>query len=170
MTEQQAYTVIQKFPDFEIREYPEHIRAVVDVRGDFMEAGNRAFYPLVRYISGNNAAEQKISMTAPVIQKSVSDNEHAVSFVLPRDMDMSQVPHPRDSHIQLKSIPVHRAAARIFSGSWKERRFEENAEALLAAVKKQGLGTTGDVYYARFDPPWKPGFMKHNEAIIALAE
>lgn len=41
--------------------------------------------------------------------------------------------------------------------------------ALLAAVRRAGLEPVGGVYFARFDPPWKPGFLKHNEALVAVA-
>jgi hypothetical protein len=36
-------------------------------------------------------------------------------------------------------------------------------------VLKAGLVASGEPYFARFDPPWKPGFMKHNEAMIDIS-
>jgi hypothetical protein len=31
-----------------------------------------------------------------------------------------------------------------------------------------GLETVGNLYFARFDPPWKPGFLKRNEVLIRV--
>jgi len=168
MTEQQPYTVVSKHADFEIRKYPAYVLVQVDVTGDFMSAGNVAFSPLVRYISGNNAGGQRMAMTAPVLQETVASNQHTVSFVLPAGMDASAIPVPRDARVRTTAVAAHRAAVRKFGGGWNEKRFMENGEALLAAVRGAELATEGEVYFARFDPPWKPGFLKKNEALIRL--
>jgi hypothetical protein len=168
MTEQQPYTVVSTHADYEIREYPAYVLAQVDVVGDFMSAGNMAFSPLVRYISGNNAVGQKMAMTAPVLQETVLGNKHTVSFVLPAGVDATSLPIPRDARVRAVPVAAHRAAVRTFGGGWNEKRFKANGETLLAAVRGAGLETEGDVYFARFDPPWKPGFLKKNEALIRL--
>jgi hypothetical protein len=168
MTEQQPYTVASSHADFEIREYPAYVLAQVDVLGDFMSAGNMAFSPLVRYISGNNTVGQKMAMTAPVLQETILGNKHTVSFVLPAGVDPASLPIPRDARVRAVPVAAHRAAVRKFGGGWNEKRFMANAEALLAAVRGAGLATDGDVYFARFDPPWKPAFLKKNEALIRL--
>ncbi len=168
MTEQQPYTVVSTHAGFEIREYPAYVLIQVDVVGDFMSAGNMAFSPLVRYISGNNDAGARMAMTAPVIQETVQGKHHTVSFVLPAGMDPKSLPLPKDARVRTTPVDTHRAAARKFGGGWNEKRFKENGEALLAGVRGAGLQTDGDIYYARFDPPWKPGFLKKNEALIRL--
>jgi hypothetical protein len=169
MTEQQPYTVVSTHDGFEIREYPAYVLAQVDVVGDFMSAGNMAFSPLVRYISGNNTDGQKMAMTAPVLQETVVGNKHTVSFVLPAGVDPASLPVPRDARVRAVPVAAHRAAVRMFGGRWNEARFKQNGEALIAAVRGAGLETQGDVYFARFDPPWKPGFLKKNEALIRLS-
>ncbi len=168
MTEQQPFTVVSTHAGFEIREYPAYVLVQVDVVGDFMSAGNMAFSPLVRYISGNNTSGEHMAMTAPVIQETTQNNRHTVSFVLPAGIDPARLPIPRDARVRTVTVDAHRAAARKFGGSWNEKRFMENGESLVAAVRGAGLQTEGDVYYARFDPPWKPGFLKKNEALIRL--
>lgn len=69
-------------------------------------------------------------------------------------------------------VPVaeHFAAALKFSGSWNSQKFADKGEELMAAVKAAGLVTIGSLYWARFDPPFKPGFMKHNEVLIKIKE
>jgi hypothetical protein len=139
-----------------------------EVSGDFISAGNRAFGPLVRFISGNNNARQAIAMTAPVIQESVSTGKHKVRFVMPEEMDASSTPSPADSSVSVVSVPGHLAAARKFGGSWNKDKFEKEGAKLLAEVSKAGLVPQGNLYWSRFDPPWKPGFLKHNEVLIRI--
>lgn len=168
MTEQQPYTVISAHDGFEIRHYPAYVLAQVEVVGDFMSAGNKAFSPLVRYISGNNSSADKMAMTAPVLQETVLGNKHTVSFVLPAGVDATSLPVPRDARVRAVPVAAHRAAVRRFGGGWNEKRFKSHGEALLAAVRGAGLATQGDVYFARFDPPWKPAFLKKNEVLVRL--
>lgn len=170
MTEHQPYDIVREYDGFELRHYPDYVLVDATVSGDFFEAGNRGFRPLLGYISGNNVSAQKFAMTAPVMQAPRSQVEHTVSFVLPAGVDAASVPAPRDAVLTTRAVPAHAVAARRFSGGSSEQRYEENAAELLKAVAREGLTASGAVYFARFDPPWKPGFLKHNEALVALAE
>ncbi len=170
MTEELPHTTISSADGFEIRQYPDHVLAQVQVTGDFMSAGNRAFGPLVRFIGGNNQSNTSIAMTAPVLQESPTEKTHTVSFVLPVGMDASSVPVPSNAQVHIVHVPSKRVAVRPFGGGWKASRFEANRDALLDAVAKAGLTTTGHPYFARFDPPWRPPFLKRNEVLIDLAD
>jgi hypothetical protein len=66
--EEPRFKVLEKDGSFELREYSPYIVAETRVEAGFEEAGNVAFQRLFRYISGNNIAQQKIAMTAPVTQ------------------------------------------------------------------------------------------------------
>lgn len=164
MTEQQPYSVIKVYEGFELRSYPAHLLAQVTVSGDFMSAGSMAFGPLVRYISGNS-----IAMTAPVVQEPLAGNSHLISFVMPAGMDVRSLPVPKDARVSTLQVGETTVAARKFGGGWNEAKFEDQGRELLAAVSAAGLKTVGNLYWARFDPPWKPGFLKRNEALIAVA-
>lgn len=168
MTEQQKYRVVKRLGDLEIREYEACVLMQVTVAGDFMRAGNMAFGPLVRFISGNNATGQKIAMTAPVIQEPINAEEHIVSFVLPAGMDPKAVPVPSDARVKMVAEPSYFAAAKKFGGGWNEQKFLSEGDQLLNAVKAAALEPIGAIYWARFDPPWKPGFLKRNEAITKI--
>ncbi|MFM6974033.1 MAG: SOUL family heme-binding protein [Agromyces sp.] len=170
MTEQLPYQVLRTYPDFEVRRYPEYSVVECSIRGDFLSAGNRAFAPLFQFISGNNSNGQRIAMTAPVLQAEIRDGEHRVAFVMPASMNPASVPVPRGSNLSTKTVPGHDAVVRRYSGSWSERKMREQADQLRAAVQRAGLTTVGEVTVARFDPPWKPGFLKRNEILLALAE
>ena len=169
MTEQQPFELVKRFDGFELRNYPEHVLVEVITRGPFVQAGNIAFQPLVSYISGRNLERKKFAMTAPVLQSpNATDDEHRVAFVLPAGLSAADVPPPVDGYVTTRIVPEHLVAAVRFGGGWNEERFKSEGAKLKAAVLAAGLAVEGDVYYARFDPPWKPGFLKHNEALIDL--
>lgn len=168
MTERQPYELIQSYPGFELRHYPSGIQIETLVGGDFLSAGNRGFGPLVNFISGFNQRRQRIAMTAPVIQQTLTGNKHSVRFVLPKDMDLSNTPKAADPRVKIIEVPEHFAAARVFSGSWNEQRFMQQGEALVSALLTERLEPIGSVYFSRFDPPWKPGFLKRNEVLIQV--
>jgi hypothetical protein len=168
MTEKQPYSVLERYPELELRQYPAGVQIETEVTGDFISAGNMAFGPLVRFISGNNRARQTIAMTAPVIQESVATGRHKVRFVMPKEMDRSSTPAPSDSKVSTVEVPAHLAAARKFGGSWNKDRFQKEGDKLLDEVAKAGLVAQGNLYWSRFDPPWKPGFLKHNEVLIRV--
>jgi hypothetical protein len=168
MTEKQPYSVLKRYPEMELRDYPAGMQIETEVNGDFINAGSMGFRPLVNFISGNNRAGQSIAMTAPVIQESVSTSRHKVRFVMPENMNKSSTPAPSDSKVAAIEVPAHLAAARKFGGSWNKEKFETEGAKLLEEVAKAGLVPQGNLYWSRFDPPWKPGFLKHNEVLIRV--
>jgi hypothetical protein len=87
---------------------------------------------------------------------------------MPEEMDESTTPAPTDSNVKAIAVPAHLAAARKFGGSWNKEKFENEGDKLLEEVSKAGLVPEGNLYWSRFDPPWKPGFLKHNEVLIRV--
>ncbi len=168
MTEVQPYVVERSYDGFEVRRYPEHQVVEVDVDDSFFEAGSRGFRPLIGFISGNNADRQQIAMTAPVIQSPRPSGAQTVGFVMPKTMDAAAIPTPTDPAVRSRTVAGGLVAARTFSGGSSTARYEDNAAELLAALVREGLTPDGDVYFARYDPPWKPGFLKRNEALVRL--
>ncbi|MGC1209775.1 MAG: heme-binding protein [Micromonospora sp.] len=187
MTEQQPYRVVSRHPGFELRRYPAHLVAELRVEGPFEKAGNEAFRPLARYLSGANRSRREIAMTAPVVQESTGAERIAMTapvlqeegerpgswlvwFVMPAGFTAATLPEPEDPRITTREIPAQLAAAVRFSGRWTARAFEERATALGRAVTAAGLQPTGAVRYARFDPPWKPWFLRRNEVVLPVVE
>lgn len=168
MTEHQPYALLREYEGIELRRYPDSALVQVRVDGDFDRAGNRAFRPLFDYISGGNRTATKFSMTAPVIQQEVAPDRSVVSFVLPSGVDRTAIPAPRDARVTTTILPAHTAAAARFRGGWSESLFRRKGAELLRAVAAAGLTTVGEVSYSRFDPPWMPGPLKHNEALIDI--
>lgn len=168
MTKMQPFEIERIFDDFELRRYPDHVLVQVTVPGDFQRAGNRGFRPLFDYISGGNASATRIPMTTPVTQEPRGPESQTVSFVLPEGTDPATVPVPTDATVSTVAVPAGLVAARRFGGGLSDARFEQNGERLLAAVERAELRPIGNLYFARYDPPWKPGFLKHNEALVRV--
>ena len=186
MTEQQPYEVVRAEPDFELRRYPEHVVAETLIRDvDFEDAGSRAFRYLFGYISGDNTARQSIEMTAPVVQSSARGSRIAmttpvvqeqsaggfvVAFLLPAGMTAATAPAPSRPEVTVRTIPEKLTAVLRFSGRWTESSWQKHREDLLAAVHEAGLTVLGEPRFARFDPPYRPWFLRRNEVLVDVAE
>ena len=95
---------------FELRRYPAHLVAEIEVAGSFDEAPNRAFRPLASYINGANrsrrrivrtapvtqqADQEKIAMTAPVLQQAAGQpGRYLMQFVMPSHLTAETLPAP----------------------------------------------------------------------------
>lgn len=186
MTEQQPYEVVSSYDDFEVRRYPEHVLAEVVVDGEFEDAGNRAFRSLFAYISGENVSRTTVSMTAPVVQDGPStkiemtapvvqqpgsgaENSHRVGFVLPAGLTEDTAPRPTSPDVHLRTVAESTVAAIRYRGRWTEEGYTKHLAELRAAMAGVGLAETGGPRFARFDPPFKPPFLRHNEVLLDVA-
>ena len=78
--EQPDYKVIKKDNEFEIRQYTNFLTATVETEGGRDEAISTGFRILFKYISGENKNKESISMTVPVMQKSLGDKKWNISY------------------------------------------------------------------------------------------
>ena len=171
MTEQQAYDALAAYPDFELRFYPEHLVAEVEVGAPFELAGNVAFPRLARYIGGHNRSSRKMAMTAPVVQQqSPGNRRYVVGFVMPPVISAEDLPDPLDSAVHTRLVPAETAAVLRFSGRWSRTSYEKRTAQLLEALETIGLEVAGAPRYARFDPPWTPWFLRRNEVVVPIAD
>ncbi|WP_281451935.1 SOUL family heme-binding protein [Paenarthrobacter nitroguajacolicus] len=190
MTEQQPYDLVQRYPHFELRRYPTHVLAEVQVHAAFDKAANEAFRHLFNYISGSNTAHRQLSMTAPVIQEDLTseemvmtapvlqsgpvpgaeDEDYMVAFVLPAEVTADSAPVPDDKTVKIREVPGSLSAVVRFSGNGSAAAFQSHCVALLEALQVAGLAPVGSARFARFDPPFKPGFLRHNEVVIDVEE
>ena len=100
--EEPDYIVLKKESDIEIRQYKNFLTASIEMEGDRKEAIGKGFRSLFKYISGENKNRESISMTIPVMQKSLGNNKWNVSFVVPKKFDLKNVPQPDNANIQIK--------------------------------------------------------------------
>lgn len=184
MTEQQPYVVERTLGDIEVRRYPRHVVAQTTVEASFEDAGGRAFPRLVSYIGGQNRTRASIEMTAPVTQQGDSqkiamtapvtqrgqNTRHVVAFVLPAELTIDTAPEPTNPEVQLCEVAPRLSVAVMFSGRANEGTFAGHRDTLLATLEQAGLEPVGEPRYARFDPPYKPGFLRRNEVVQDVRE
>lgn len=174
MTEQQVYQVVKELDDVELRAYDDCVLAEVRIDGSFQNVGNKAFNPLFSFISGRNTSQRKIAMTAPVLQEVPSGEpkpqEYAVAFVMPAGSTRADLPDPADQRVQLREVPAHTALAVRFSGRWSGSSFEKHVATIKNTALDQDYVLVGDPRYARFNPPWTPWFLRHNEVVWSIKE
>ncbi len=167
MTEKLGYKVIENLGDIEIRQYPPHILVSTIESGSMSTAGSQSFRRLANYIFGGNNAGKSIAMTAPVMQAQ-KDEGFVTSFVMPASMSMSQMPASSDKTLSFSEHPGGKFAAVSFSGLASQPLFDSKAKALKEKLAAKNIEVAGAAIYARFDGPWTPFFLRHNEVLIPL--
>ena len=169
MVEQQKYSVVTEIPGgIEIRHYPEHSRVSVDVVAGLSDAGSLGFGPLVSYISGNNESSQSIAMTAPVLQAPQDSTHHVVSFVLPSIHTNESWPLPANPRVRVETRPACLVAALRFRGYWRADLVKKHERELLVALNSSDYRPVGEPFFARYNPPTTPGFMRRNEVLVEV--
>ena len=165
MAERQKFDLVKKIPrtKVEIRRYHPCVIADVIVEAPYSQAASLGFRPLVTYISQN-----KIAMTAPVLQESTDSRSWIISFVMPAEMTVRDLPNPQNSKVRLRTLSEQLSAVLAFTGLAPSSKIQEKELELRAALAKESLTPIGALRIARFDPPWKPGFLRYNEVILDI--
>lgn len=159
--EKPDYETIFAEGDFEVRKY-ESIK-VVSAPMDDMENRDESFRKLFKYISGNNANDQKIAMTAPVFMDEKGDKEGTMSFMLPAEIAEAGAPSPDEEGLEVTEVEGGTYAVLCFKG-WKSEKQQEAAIAKLTElVAAQNLKPINEPFFAFYDPPWKPEMFRRNE-------
>jgi hypothetical protein len=182
-TEEPAYQVVQALGSgAEVRLYAPYVVAEVTVPGTAKDAGNTAFPILAGYIFGKNQGERKFDMTAPVTQaaaavklemtapvtQAAAADGFVVQFVLPRSVSLATAPEPLDGRIRLRELPAQRVAAIRYSGFWTQANYQEHLEKLQATLRSANIEWVGQPVLSRYDPPFKPWFLRRNEIWLSL--
>jgi len=164
------YTVSMKIGEIEVRHYPPLVIASVD--SDSEDSG---FSPLLSYISGNNTARSAIAMTAPVITSQkipmtapVISGTGTMAFVLPAAMSRENTPDPLDPRVRIGTIPERDVAVIRFAGYAGKEDVDAALARLTEGLNRAGIETVGSAFLMRYNPPWIPGFLRHNEVGIEI--
>ena len=165
MAERQKFDLVKKIPrtKVEIRRYHPCVIADVIVEAPYSQAASLGFRPLVTYISQN-----KIAMTAPVLQESTDSRSWIISFVMPAEMTVRDLPNPQNSKVRLRTLSEQLSAVLAFTGLAPSSKIQEKESELRLALANERLTPIGTLRIARFDPPWKPGFLRYNEVILDI--
>lgn len=168
-TEEPEHRVVRELPGIELRQYAPYTVAEVVVAGPASEAGKQAFPILAGYIFGKNKGERKLEMTAPVTQ-SATTGGFLVQFVLPAGVTMANAPQPLDERVRLRAVLPTQVAVIRYSGFWSESNDSEQLLKLQTALRAASLSWTGEPVYSRYDPPFKPWFLRRNEIWLTVPE
>jgi len=183
--EEPSFRVLEQDGAFALREYAPYVVAETRVESDFESAGNAAFQRLFRYISGQNVAQEKIAMTAPVTQsrsetrgekiamtapvtQKAAGNGYRVAFTLPSSYTLETAPIPLDKTIEIRAVPAQLVASWRYSGRWTESNYRESEARLREQIAKRDLETSGEPTLARYNPPFMPSFLRRNEVLIPV--
>ena len=181
--EEPAYAVERTIGDIEVRHYAPYVVAEVVLPGSANDAGNDAFRILAGYIFGKNKGDRTLAMTAPVRQAAVpvkldmtapvtqtaAPGGWIVQFVLPHGLTRATAPEPVDERVTLRDVPSERVAVIRYSGTWSQANYDEHLALLRTALRSAELTASGEPLLARYDPPFKPWFLRRNEIWLHLS-
>ncbi|MEL6209474.1 MAG: heme-binding protein, partial [Pseudomonadota bacterium] len=187
--EEPPFSVTRQDGAIEIRDYSELVVARTTVAADSRDSAvGEGFRRLFDYITGGNAGDRDIAMTAPVI---VADGEAAAEgaeiamtapvlveesagkawttvFVLPEAMTLDTAPLPSDPTVSLGTIPGRRVATIRFSGFFSDSNIAEAEAELRAWLEAEQIAHRGDFTSAGYNPPWTLPWLRRNEVIVTL--
>tara|TARA_B100001250_G_scaffold141374_1_gene120955 strand:- start:8661 stop:9161 length:501 start_codon:yes stop_codon:yes gene_type:complete len=158
--ETQAYEVVEKFDDVEIRFYPE--AAKIKIKSEYSRNNN--FRKLFQYIAGENSRSEKIAMTTPVY---MSEDKQMMEFVLPKEYNSGSFPAPNSKEVEAYiSSPSYFAVISYggFSNNKKEKLYKEKLKETLDSNNISSIQPPQILYY---DSPYK-FFNRRNEVIVEV--
>ncbi|MFT5703739.1 MAG: hypothetical protein ACJAZX_000366 [Rickettsiales bacterium] len=161
------YVAIQKLSeDIEIREYETLVLAQVST----IDKEDSAFRVLFKFISGGNEEKQEISMTTPVFQE-YSGNKSTMSFVMPKNINLKDLPNPQDDKIKFREMKNQQLIAIRFSGFRSEKNFTNNKNKLIAKIKEEKINADlENPIRATYNGPFTLPFLRRNEVLFHISK
>jgi hypothetical protein len=184
-TETPKFKILKSSGKCELRSYAKSITASVLVdASEHGSAGSEAFGVLADYIFGNNTSRasiamttpvasqqlssEKIAMTAPVSTSQTKTGHYSVCFTMPSSYSLSTLPKPNNSQVIVATREPYQAVVIRFSGYTSEEKINKKTAELKAWADSINLAANGPVSVLRYDAPYKPGFLRHNEISIQV--
>ena len=168
--ENPKYTILEKNNHFQIRKYDEMTIAKITTVGERYEGLRKGFIPLARYIGAKDREGPKISMTAPVMQQKMINDNWEISFYMPSKFDTDQLPISENNQIKIVTTPSKIMAVITFSGIAKTELLENKFTNLIKWIEEINyeiiLGSKP--IYSYYNDPSTPGFLRKNEIMIPV--
>jgi len=176
------YQVLNNYGHIQIRHYPALVVAQTEINADYKNSSSQGFQRLAGYIFGNNKKQQKMTMTAPVIQEQQAEtmtmtapviqqksgSVWLMAFVLPQGYSVATAPVPLEPTVLIKEIPDKKVAVIRYSGSLSEQGIEGKSEELQNWLTIKGYQAISPSRSAAYDPPWTLPFLRRNEVHIDI--
>lgn len=175
-----AYQILKQTAAYEIRRYPKIHVAEWPMAEDGGQ--NNGFRELAKYIGvmGDPANEIKkpMAMTAPVLMTAaesnvVSKTARTMSFVLPFELERTEIPAPTNKKIAIKVVDEQTVAVVQFSGWYTAARGEGYFREMARSLKDDGVMSdikSDDWMVAQYHPPFTIPFLRRNEVWIPLPD
>ncbi len=161
------YTVVRSEGAIEVRDYPAMLIAEVSMKGERYSAINAGFRSLAGYIFGKNKSNQKIAMTAPVMQQE-SEQGWYVRFVMPAGYALENLSVPLEKNIRLKELASQKYLVIRFSGMNSEKNINMHLKEITDYAAKNKIQLFGEPIFAFYNPPWILPFLRRNEIMFSL--
>ena len=122
---------------------------------------------LFGYISGDNEASQKISMTTPVFMEE-GEADAQMSFVIPKEVAEMGAPVGTEPSVKLTKLAEGRYAVYRIKGGRSDKKVSEAKVALAQWLESKSLKATESYIVAGYDPPFTPPILQRNEVMVRL--
>ena len=147
--ERPEYTVLLSEEPFELREYRDFYIVEYDNAADpDVDSG---FGTLFRYISKDNQANRKISMTVPVIQE-LSDNRTKMAFVVPK-AEWEDIPQPNSPALTVKKFENGLFAVIQYGGIFERSERARHAGEVNSVASGEKIPAQFKLYVGVFQRP-----------------
>jgi hypothetical protein len=166
-TEEQKYSLVRKYKDFEIRFYASATIAKISSNAKtYRDLAGPGFRKLAGYIFGGNEANKKISMTSPV-HMDVNDSISTMSFVMPSVYTKENLPKPNDPNVEIKNSADEYVAVIRFGGYASDKDLKFYSQKLQNLLKENDITSFGNYRFLGYNPPYQ--FIgRRNEIIVSV--
>lgn len=148
------FTLLKKINNVEIRQYPTLILAQTKLKsGRYDGNEDNGFRTVAGYIFGGNQKQEKIAMTAPVIMN-MSDSSASMSFVMPSQYQMEDLPTPNSEQVQLQTQAPMILGVISFGGYASQAKIQKYAEELKGVLESNNMKIKGSLLFMGYNAPW----------------
>ena len=170
------YTLVDKKNGYEIRKYdPSKWVGTTISSLNFSSAAHTGFERLFKYISGENTANEKIPMAAPVATKIVPgqgpacETNFTVLFFTPFAYQ-NNTPAPTNPQLAIVNLPAITAYVASFGGWEEDKELQEHASELTERLVEDKVDYVKDFYFtASYDSPYRI-IDRHNEVWLLAVD
>jgi len=169
-SEQPDYATVESDGAIELRDYPTLLVAETLTSGERDHALSEGFKRLADYIfakqRGDGASDEKIQMTAPVMQDR-ANGRWRTRFVMPAAITRSTLPAPA-AGVGSDTLPPRRVAAIRFSGVAGDNMLRDCERTLREWLVGKGYEPAGAAEYAFYNSPMVAPPLRRNEVLIPI--